>query len=225
MHRHAGVHRTRPSMAIGLGVGLLLAACEGGSAWPPVSDPTQGSCTDGTVGHCGGQGVAVRDGHAPFPAASAPVYSLEVGKDVPVSPGVKIGYSLIARSAGSYRFRWTGDDAVARSGFRKFYGSIWTTGHFTSLVPGCDDGSCPLEPEGDYVSDVQSVDGGERIDWHTFTSDGWDGFSFTTDTEPVYFDVNIEVGPHPELLEFPSSAANGAPSTPAANPFGITSVR
>jgi hypothetical protein len=199
------------AILVALAAGLAEGGCEGGAAWPPSAEPAAAG------------NVVPRDGHALFPPAGTPVYALQVGGEVRVSPGLKIGYSLTAKAPGSYRFRWTGDDAVTRGGFHKFYGSVWTTGHFTSLVPGCDDGSCPLEPEGDYVSGVLRVDGGERIDWHTFASDGWDGFSFTTDTEPVYFDVNVENGPHPDLFEFPSAAAHGAPSAPASNPFGIAS--
>lgn len=66
------------------------------------------------------------------------------------------------------------------------------------------------------------VTGGERIDWDTDASTGWDGFSFTTDTEPVQFDVLIDGNRHPELFEY-AQAPSGQTSEPAASPFGMSS--
>jgi hypothetical protein len=153
---------------------------------------------------------------------SSTSYELRVGATVPVSPGVRVGYALTAPQAMAYQFRWTGDAAVTGDGYQNFYGSIWTTGHFTSLTPGCTNQACPLEA-GDYVSAITQVDGGERIDWDTDASTGWDGFSFTTDTEPVYFDVLIDGSRHPELFVYPDRTT-GQPATPAVSPFGMSSM-
>jgi len=153
---------------------------------------------------------------------SATSYQLVVGDTVPVSPGVQVGYALTATKALVYQFRWTGDAAVTGDGYQNFYGSIWTTGHFTSLTPGCVNQACPLE-SGDYVSGITSVTGGERIDWDTDASTGWDGFSFTTDTEPVFFDVFIDGNRHPELFVF-AGAPSGKPANPAESPFGMSSM-
>jgi hypothetical protein len=76
---------------------------------------------------------------------------------------------------------------------------------------------------GDIVSPIQTVTGGQRIDWNTSASTGWDGFSFTTDTEPVYFDVFIDGARHPELFFYPA-APSGTTSTPVSSPFGISSA-
>jgi hypothetical protein len=167
-----------------------------------------------------------------FDAGGSPIESIPsgttnyvslVGGTVPVSPGTKVGYALTAVDLMSYQFRWTGDAAVAADGFQNFYGSVWTTGHFTSLTPGCVNQACPLE-SGDYVSGITLVTGGERIDWNTDASTGWDGFSFATDTEPLYFDVLIDGNRHPELFEF-AAAPSGAASEPAAAPFGMSSSK
>jgi hypothetical protein len=77
---------------------------------------------------------------------------------------------------------------------------------------------------GDYVSGVEQVaGGGEKIEWDTFAADGWDGFGFVTDTEPVYFDVIIDGERHPELFFFASSPS-GETNNPGTSPFGMSSA-
>jgi hypothetical protein len=199
------------ALALLCGTAILVSGCVDEPAWRPVRGPVPEGC-----------GCSLDHGEPAFDGV--PVYPIQVGAKVPISGGTKLGYVLVATGPGSYRFRWTGDTVVTGHGFRKFHGSVWTAGHFTSLVPGCDDGSCALEDMGDYVSGVQSMPGGgERIDWVTMAADGWDGFSFTTDTEPVFFDVNIEGAPRPDTFVFPTAASGGASVTPASNPFGILS--
>jgi hypothetical protein len=100
---------------------------------------------------------------------------------------------------------------------------VWTTGTFTSVAPGCDNQTCPIEG-GDYVSAIHAVAGGQRIDWDTFASTGWDGFSFTTDTEPVYLDVFVDGARRPDLVSFPGSP-EGKPQSPPASPFAVTSAQ
>jgi hypothetical protein len=189
--------------AIGL---TLCAACTSNVITVPPA--TGGTHTNGA----GSEGI---------PPSTTTSYPVLVGGTVPIAPGTQAGYALTAPSLMSYQLRWTGDAAVAADGYKEFYGSAWTTGHFTSLTPGCVNDVCPLE-EGDYVSGVETVTGGERIDWDTFASDGWDGFGFTTDTEPVYFDVFIDGNRLPELVSFPVGA-NATPTIPASSPFGVTS--
>lgn len=150
-------------------------------------------------------------------------YSVKVGATLPLAPGQQVGYALTATALETYQFRWTGNAAVAGTGYREFYGSVWTTGHFTAFTPGCTNGKCPLE-NGDYVSAVQNIAGGERVDWDTYASDGWDGFSFTTDTEPVYLDVFVDGQRRADLFFFPSATNGSAPTTPATAPFGVNSA-
>jgi hypothetical protein len=157
----------------------------------------------------------------PSPPASTPSYTTMVGATVPVAPGVQVGYALTATAPMTYQLRWTGDARVAADGFQQFYGSVWTAGHFSSLVPGCVDQACPLEA-GDFVSGIEQVGGGEQIDWNTFASTGWDGFGFVTDMEPVYVDVFIDGNRHPELVFF-ASAPSGATTSPSVSPFGMAS--
>jgi hypothetical protein len=193
-----------------LGAAAVLAACSSTLLPPDLG----GGQT--TIEHEGGAG------DEPIPSSSVSSYTAKVGGTLPVGPGQQVGYALtLPKDAMSYQLRWTGDAAVAGDGFQEFYGSVWTTGHFTSLTPGCLNAACPLE-SGDYVSGVIEVAGGERIDWDTVASTGWDGFSFTTDTEPIYFDIYIDGRQHPEVFFF-ASTPDGTTSTPASTPFGMSS--
>jgi len=181
---------------------------------PGSSDPDAGiPIGKHTSGAGAGEGL---------PASSVAGYVVQVGDMVPTAPGTKVGYALTSPSPKTYQFRWTGEAAVKADGFHEFYGSVWTTGTFTSLTAGCTNQACPLEA-GDFVSTIATVAGGQRIDWDTFASTAWDGFSFTTDTEPVYFDVFIDGARHPELFDFPE-APGGATASPATSPFGISST-
>jgi hypothetical protein len=190
---------------------LCVAACDSGSSLPPE------------LGNTEAPDAGYQPPTAAIPAAESTVYSLQVGGTVPVAPGTQVGYALTAPQPMSYLFRWTGDAKVGGQAYSKFYGSVWTTGHFTLLTPGCTNQACPLET-GDYVSGINQVTGGgERIDWNTNASTGWDGFSFATDTEPLYFDVFVDGNAQPNLFVFPE-APGGQPTSPAANPFGIQST-
>jgi hypothetical protein len=152
----------------------------------------------------------------------AAVYATLVGGAVGVAPGTQAGYALTAPSPMSYELRWTGDYFTTGDGYKEFYGSVWTTGHFASITPGCLDEACPLEA-GDFVSNAYPVPGGERIDWDTFALDGWDGLSFTTDTEPVVFEVAVDGVRRPDLFFFPSATNDGTVLSPASTPFGMRS--
>jgi hypothetical protein len=196
--------------ASGLAALLFVGACADDPAWQPARGPVPEGCG----------GCSLDRGDPRF--EGLPIYTLQVGAAIAIEAGTKTGYVLTADRPGSYKFRWTGDALVAGRRSRRFNGAIWTSGHFTSLVPGCGDGSCALEKMGDYVSAIRRLPGGgERIDWVTTASEGWDGFSFTADSEPVFFDVNVEGEPRSDLFAFP--AAGVGPSTPASNPFGIAS--
>jgi hypothetical protein len=141
---------------------------------------------------------------------------------VPVAPGQQVGYALTSPKAKTYQLRWTGDARVAADGFRQFYGAVWTTGHFTSVTPGCENQVCALESR-DQVSGVQQVPGCERIQWETYASTGWDGLSFTTDTEPIYVGCWIDGARMPNLVFCPA-APDGTATSPPALPFGGSSV-
>jgi len=192
------------------------------AAWAIVATAACGS-SDSHPGVLGSSEGTDSGTTAPPLPTNATIYTLDVGHPVPVAPGTKSGYALTAPQPMSYQFRWTGDDKVAGDGFKDFAGSIWTTGHFTSLTPGCLNNACPLET-GDYVSPIIDLGNAQRIDWNTIASDGWDGFSFTTDTEPVLFEVWVDGAQRPDLFLFPE-APGGQPSSPAANPFGIKSTQ
>jgi hypothetical protein len=174
---------------------LILSSCGGTSEWVPASAPV------GSPFMASG-GVWV----TPSRGLESPVIVSPSVPDprspVKIFAGRTLGYELTAKGHGAFRFRWTTDTLVSHSGARRFTGSVSTRGHFASLVPGCDDASCALEA-GDYVSAVTRVPGGgERIDWDTVATDGWDGFSFTVaDSEPLYFEVDVDGRARPELLD------------------------
>jgi hypothetical protein len=148
--------------------------------------------------------------------------SIKNGAGITIQPGVQAGYGITANAGTSFRVIWTGDAASTGSGFREFWGSVWTSGRFDSLIPGCANNACPLEAnQGDYVSPVISVPSGQRIDWDTFASDGIDGFDFTATAEPIYFDMLIDGVRYPTLTIFTDAASGQVASAPSL-PFALT---
>jgi hypothetical protein len=180
------------------------------------------------VAGCGPTGVVYVTGSTPYAGGDVPavpgvgVYMIAPNVGTRVAPGVEPGYGITAQADGTYRIIWTGD--TGSSGvFREFYGSVWTQGHFTTVVPGCVNNFCALEPaQGDYVSSVFEVPGGQRIDWDTFAADGFDGFDFNVDTEPVYFEVFVDGESHPELVHFPDALTGNNDAAVGTNPFGLS---
>jgi hypothetical protein len=152
---------------------------------------------------------------------SAPISQIEVNKGLTFDPGFAAGYVITANTGGSFRMEWTGDSQVSAT-YREFWGSVWVSGgQFDSVTPGCAQNACPLESN-DYVSDILSVPGGERVDWDTFATDGVDGFDFAvTPGATVYFDMFVDGTHDPALVEF-VDAATGQPATAPALPFGLT---
>jgi hypothetical protein len=197
-------------------VAALPIACSSQASAPPTLGDQQGNGNDATTGNDGT--VTVTSG---IPTGLTPSLVL-VGGKVPVAPGTKVGYALTAVAPMSYMFRWTGDSSVTGDGFQHFYGTIWTTGHFTSITPGCTNMACPRE-SGDTVSSIMQVTGGEAITWSTNASDGWDGFSFVTDTEPVIYQVNVDTQPRQDLFLFPEYPT-GTPTSPTTDPFALSSM-
>ncbi len=148
-------------------------------------------------------------------SAGAEVYAIDPGVGLVVSPGQQAGYGITANVGGSYRVVWTGDSQASGS-YRRFTGTIWTTGGFSSVTPGCG-GNCPLE-SGDFVSAPEALQGGTQITFDTVATDGLDGVDFIADVEPVYMDLLID-GSRLESLVFFSSS--GQASNPATMPFGL----
>jgi hypothetical protein len=157
----------------------------------------------------------------PFPPASTTDYAVLIGASTDVAPGTQVGYSITSPSMGTYRFRWTGDADVNETGYREFYGSVWTTGTFNDLIPGCANSACPLEPDqGDFVSDILTVSGGQRIDWDTIASTGYDGFDVAIATDPVYFDAFIDGNHAANLVFYPS--LQGTDASPSSLPMAVS---
>jgi hypothetical protein len=150
---------------------------------------------------------------------TAQVVRIEPGAGTIVQPGVQAGYGITANVGSSYRILWTGDASASLS-YREFTGSIYTAGNFTSVTPGCANNFCALEA-GDYVSPPTPTTGGTRIDFDTIATTGLDGLDFIVDSEPVYFDLNIDGVPYPNLVLFTSGTTNQTTTAPG-NPFGLT---
>jgi hypothetical protein len=153
----------------------------------------------------------------PPDTGGAQVYHIDPGAGVVVQPGTQAGYGITANFGASYRIVWTGDGVTQ---YREFYGSLWTSGVFTSLSPGCEAQACPLGAN-DYVSQPYDISGGQRIDFDTFATSGIEGFDFAVSLEPVYFDLYIDGQHYPELVFFSSA---GAQSSTAGFPFGLTTM-
>jgi hypothetical protein len=197
--------RTRDSKDLArmltMGVGMTLLAACGGEPWIPAAGPTEG------------RGFWVQGADVPRAGEKATIFPLELGSKPPMQPGLASGYELVSKTPSNYRFRWTGDfvSHPAPVG-RHFQGSVWTAGHFTSVTPGCDDGSCALEEGEDHLSGIENVAGGQRIVWDTVVWNGWDGFSFTTDAEPLYLELLVDGTARPDLLDFRAAGRTSAPA-------------
>ena len=154
----------------------------------------------------------------PMPPATTVTYPLAVGAVTAFAGGEQAGYSVTALASDSYRLMWTGDTNATGSASHEFVGSVWTTGRFTKVTPGCADGACALEGQ-DYLSGVTPVAGGERLDWDTLASVGFDGFDVETDGAPIYLDVTIDGSRQAEHVYLPSGS--GHDRSPAVAPFGV----
>lgn len=152
--------------------------------------------------------------------ANAPVYRIFPGGSTVVQPGSQAGYGITANVGGSYRLVWTGDAQVSGT-YHEFWGSVYTPGNFSSIVPGCNGGVCPLQAD-DQVTNPQAVSGGQRIDFDSIAPDSLNGFDFLVDAEPVYFDILIDGARYPTLVFFPATDNGGQVSNVAAVPFALT---
>lgn len=179
---------------------------------------TQTCASDGYFGQClGCSAIQPYEGYSYIPAG--PTYEITLNASTVVEPGVQAGYGITANYGGAYRLVWTGDGAVTGS-WESFWGSVYTPGTFSQIVPGCNYGACPLE-QGDWVSNAINVSGGQRIDFDSAALDGLDGFDFVVDAEPVTFDLYINGIHYPDLVLFPAYANGGAISTVASIPFAL----
>jgi hypothetical protein len=154
------------------------------------------------------------------PATTTTTYEVALGATTGVAAGTMVGYSVTAIAPNTYRVYWTGDARVNETGFREFAGSIWTTGRFLGVTPGCAADACPLE-DGDWVSYAIAVPGGQRIDWDTYASVGLDGFDVTTDGAPVLLDVFVDGVRRADLAYFPSADEGARVISPSSAPFGV----
>jgi hypothetical protein len=170
----------------------------------------------GAIG-CGGPAHPYVGGAIP---TGAVVHRILNGASTIVNPGSQAGFGITSNSGSTFRLVWTGDAATSGS-YRAFYGSVWTQGTFTSVTRGCFQSFCPLESD-DVVSTAVQLANGQRIDFDASTTNGLDGFDFTVDDEPVYFDLIIDGGRYPDLVLFPATDNGGQVSRVASIPFGLT---
>lgn len=172
-----------------------------------------------------GCGSSTRPLYTGGPVPAVPgnlVYRVAPGAGIDnVFLGDNAGYYITANTGGSFRIVWTGD-ANQSAVYRHFYGSVWTQGGFTSVVPGCNGNFCPLEPD-DFVSTVHNTGNGNRVDWDTFAADGLDGFDFSVDTVPALFDLFIDNQQFPDHVYFPATDAKppGSVANVGGFPFGL----
>jgi hypothetical protein len=151
--------------------------------------------------------------------ASATMYKIQSGGSSTLNVGTQVGYAITATSTiggpgATYQVVWTGD-AAASGTYHEFWGTIWSTGKLSSL------NGVTLEAD-DFLSPIRTdSSGAARVDWDTFASDGIDGFTVVTDTEPVIFDFYIEGLHYPNYVFFPDGSNGGTVSSVSAFPFGM----
>ena len=168
----------------------------------------------------GGGGVGGGGGGGPVGPATYRIYP---GAGTSVAPGTQQGYGITANVGGNYRAVWTGDVAVSGQ-YSHFTGFIYTPGSFTFFDPGCG-GICPDEPNDTFYAPAPVAGGGEQIQFDTYATDGLDGLDFTVTLEPVEFTLHIDGYSDVQTAAstyFPSTDLNGAISSPATNPFNLT---
>ncbi|MFO0624078.1 MAG: hypothetical protein U0325_00560 [Polyangiales bacterium] len=151
----------------------------------------------------------------------AATYRIQPGGVTTIAPGSQAGYGITANTGSVFRLVWTGNGGAGMS-FRAFRGSVYTTGTFSRLAPGCAGEICPLA-SGDSVSAPITIPGGQRIDFSAGPTPGVAGFDFVTSAEPVYFELFVDGVARPEVVVFPDGSTGNA-ATPGENPFGLISI-
>jgi hypothetical protein len=209
------------------GVVVVLAAligCGGGgttstssgSGGAGGSAATSTSATTGT-GTSTSTGLGM-DG-PPVPA-DAPVYTAKANAETTVKPGSQAGFGISGDGFGTFKLIWTGNTTKGNPAV-KFEGSVWTTGAFSDIALGCSDDSCTLEDD-DVVDPVTgAMGGGQYIHFKATSTDDLDGFEFSTDVEPVYFDLKYDGLAQTPRVVYVDAAAQ-SPANPQKIPFGIT---
>lgn len=152
----------------------------------------------------------------------APVYNMKPNGGTSVAPGSQAGYGITGDGSGTFVIAWTGNTSPGNPPVT-FEGSIWTLGHFSSIVLGCSDDSCTLEPD-DIVAPVDgSMGGGEHIGFKTTATNDLDGLEFFVDKEPVYFDLMYDGQRQNGRVVYSNADKGGSFGNPQQIPFGITS--
>src|SRR5262245_30422229 len=207
--------------ACGVPADCLSGVCAGTCKAPSCSDGVRNG--DETGVDCGGScpfGCHQNGAGTPMPNPNTvTVYRIQPGASSQVMPGATAGYAITANFGGSYRIVWTGDAGVSGT-YHEFYGTVWTPGTFSNLVPGCNGSSCPLEND-DYLSQITPVQGGQAINWDAFATTGIDGFDFVASAEPVMFDFFID-GQHYTNLVYFFNTDTQQITTTGTFPFGLT---
>ncbi len=174
---------------------------------------------------CGGSGPPRSDiwyGSSSVPALDPNfVYRLKPGASIAgVVPGQNIGYYITGNKGGSFRIVWTGDYGQTGQP-RRFQGSVWTRGAFTSKTDGCG-GFCPTENGTNLISGVRALNGGgQRVDWDTVTTDGLEGFDFVASDLPAIFQLRVDKLDRKDLTYFPATDNGGQVSNSGGMPFGL----
>jgi hypothetical protein len=158
---------------------------------------------------------------ADVPPDTTPTVRVAVGAAIPRQPpGAPPQFQITATGPNAYRIVWTGSDAGSVAA-REFRGAIFTSGHFTRVVSGCDDNSCALESN-DTVSGPVDVPHGQRIEFDTHTNQYFDGVDVVTDGAPIYLDGSIDGVSHPEAVLYPAADDNNTVTAATSLPIGVT---
>jgi hypothetical protein len=147
-------------------------------------------------------------------------YHLLAGAQALPKPGFQAGFGVVGDGTGTYQLVWTGntgpmDPAVS------FTGTLWTKGKFTSVTPGCLDGSCPVEAEDKFTGPGPAKGGGQYISFDATSTNDIDGIELTIDTEPLILDL-LYNGQRQTPRVIYTKADTMSPSNPLEIPFAIT---
>jgi hypothetical protein len=158
----------------------------------------------------------------PLPTSATPLYGVVPDATTPID-FTNPTYAITASTGSSYRIVWTGNAT-----FSHFRGYILASTSFDSVTVGCVDGSCAFESGDSFRGPYSLAQGGQRIDFDTTASSGFDGMDFLLNQsdDTVYFYLETNDVPDVTRVAFVSVDAqnNLQVSRPAAMPFALTTT-
>lgn len=149
----------------------------------------------------------------PLPPATS-LYLIAPGVGAVLQPTPPAHFGVTGNSRGAYRVIWTSLTQAQMTG------SLWTSGHFTSLTLGCVDGTCAFGSK-DRVTGPIDVDGGQRIDIDSEGAQQAKGITLISDTDPVILALYVNGTERPDLVAL-AERGTGRVKSSTVSPFAVT---